>query len=130
MLHMAKRLLGTLLLAGVLICFGYVAQEPGRTQADKPQPQNDPLAQLQMQVKDLQAAIDDLRSQQEVISASAKESHDLVLDSRIAQVQSRKDLNSAVTAVGRNERDIDQIGRQISGMMRDLQRVKTKVGLF
>jgi peptidoglycan hydrolase CwlO-like protein len=130
MLHMAKRLLGTLLLTGVLFCFGYVAQPSGRTQADKPEVQNDQLAQLQMQVKDLQAAIDDLRSQQQVIAASAKESHELVLDSRIAQTQSRKDLNSVVMAVGRNERDIDQFGRQISSMMRDLQRVKTKVGLF
>jgi len=130
MLHMAKRLVGTLLLTGVLICFGYVAQQSGRTQADKPEAQNDQLAQLQMQVKDLQAAIDDLRSQQQVIAASAKESHELVLDSRIAQTQSRKDLNSVVMAVGRNERDIDQFGRQISSMMRDLQRVKTKVGLF
>jgi len=131
MLHMAKRrLIGTLLLTGVLICFGYVVQQSAKTQADKPQAQSDQLAQLQMQVKDLQAAIDDLRSQQEVISASAKESHELVLDSRIAQAQSRKDLNSVVMAVGRNERGIDQIGRQITSMMRDLQRVKTKVGLF
>jgi peptidoglycan hydrolase CwlO-like protein len=130
MLHIAKRLIGTLLFAGVLMCFGYVAQQFGRTRADKPQAQNDPLAQLQMQVKDLQAAVDDLRSQQQVIAASAKESHELVLDSRIAQAQSRKDLNSVVMAVGRTEREIDQLGRQISSMMRDLQRVKTKVGLL
>ena len=130
MLHMAKRLRGTLLLAGVLICFGYVAQQSGRTQADKPQAQNDQLAQLQMQVKDLQAAIDDLRSQQQAIAVSARESHELVLDSRTAQTQSRKDLNSVIMAVGQNERAIDQFGRQISSMMRDLQRVKTKVGLF
>ena len=130
MLHMAKRLLGIWLLTGVLICFGYVAQQPGMTQVDKPEAQNDQLAQLQMQVKDLQAAIDDLRSQQQVIAASAKESHELVLDSRIAQTQIRKDLNSVVMAVGRNERNIDQFGRQISSMTRDLQRVKTKVGLF
>jgi cell division protein FtsB len=130
MLHMAKRLLGTLLFTGVLICFGYVAQQSRRTQADQPEAQNDQLAQLQMQVKDLQAAIDDLRSQQQVVAASAKESHEVVLDNRIAQTQSRKDLNSVVMAVGRNERDIDQFGRQISSMMRDLQRVKTKVGLF
>lgn len=130
MLHMAKRLPGTWLLTGVLICFGYVAQQSGRTQADKPEAQNDQLAQLQMQVKDLQAAIDDLRSQQQVIAASAKESHELVLASQMAQTQSRKDLNSVVMAVGRDEREIDQFGRQISSMMRDLQRVKTKVGLF
>ena len=131
MLSIAKRPLGTLMFTGVLICFGYVAAErSGKTQTDKPQAQNDQLAQLQMQVKDLQAAIEDLRSEQQVIAASAKENHELVLDSRITQTQTQKDLNSAVMALGRNEREMDQLGRQISSMMRDLQRVKTKVGLF
>jgi chromosome segregation ATPase len=147
MSHITKGTLGPLLFAGILICFGYVAaqqspsQQSGRTQTVKPQStqatlqqQNDQLrdelAQLQMQVKDLQAAIDDLRSEQQVIAASAKETHELVLDSRIAQTQGQKDLNSIVMAVGRNEREIDQLGRQINSMMRDLQRIKTKVGLY
>jgi cell division protein FtsB len=78
--HITKRTLGPLLVAGILICFGYVAaqqspsQQSGRTQTDKPlATQNDQLAQLQMQVKDLQAAIDDLKSEQQVIAASTKE---------------------------------------------------------
>jgi peptidoglycan hydrolase CwlO-like protein len=124
--HISKRVLLPLFV-GILICFGYVG---GTTQADKPQAQNDQLAQLQMQVKDLQAAIDDLRSQQQVTGASAKESHELVLDTRIAQAQSQKELNSVEMTLGRDDREIDQLGRQISSMMRDLQRVKTKVGLF
>jgi hypothetical protein len=33
-----------------------------------------------MQVKDLQAAIDDLRSEQQAIEATAKENHELVLE--------------------------------------------------
>ncbi len=145
--RITKRTLGSLLFAGTLICFAYVAaqQSPSvrseRTQSVKPQstqatPQQqndqlrDQLAQLQMQVKDLQAAIDDLRSEQQVIGASAKETHELVLDSRVAQKQSREDLNSLVRSVGRNEKQIDQLGQQVSSMMLDLRRVKTKVGLY
>src|ERR1700688_1079143 len=106
-----KRTLGALLFASILICFGYLAaqqspsQQSGRTQSVKPQSaqvtlqhQNeqlrDQLAQLQMQVKDLQGAIDDLKSEQQVIGATAKESHELVLDSRVAQMQGREELNS------------------------------------
>ena len=142
--HITKRTLGPLLFAGILICFGYVAaqqspsQQSGRTQTVKPQAtlqqQNDQLrdqlAQLQMQVKDLQAAIDDLKSEQQAIGATAKENHELVLDSRIAQTQGREDLNSLVRAVGRNEKQIDKLGQQVSSMMLDLRRVKTKVGLY
>jgi chromosome segregation ATPase len=145
--HIAQRTLGPLLFASILICFGYIApqqspsQQPGRTQSAKPQStqttlqqQNDQLrdqlAQLQMQVKNLQAAIDDLRSEQQVIGATAKETHGLVLDSRVAQTQGREELNSLVRAVGRNEKQIDKLGQQVSSMMLDLQRVKTKVGLY
>jgi TolA-binding protein len=72
--RITKRTLGSLLSAWTLICFTYVAaqQSPSlrseRTQSVKPQStqatqqQNDQLrdqlAQLQMQVKDLQAAIE------------------------------------------------------------------------
>lgn len=78
MLRIPKRPLSALLFTGVLICFGYVAaQQSGRSQSDKPQAQNDQLAQLQMQVKDLQAAIDDLKSEQQVIVTAFKETRGL-----------------------------------------------------
>ena len=145
--RMTKQTLGSLLFAGTLICFGYSAaqqspsQQSGRTQSVKPQStqamlqqQNnqlrDQLAQLQMQVKDLQAAIDDLKSEQQMIEATTKETHELVLDSRVAQAQGREKLSSLVRAVGRNEKQIDQLGQQVSSMMLDLRRVKTKVGLY
>ena len=83
-----------------------------------------------MQVKDLQAAIDDLKSQQQVIVTAFKETRGLALDTSVAQKQDRADLDSLVKAVGRNDRRIDSLGRQLDSMMRDLQRVKTKVGLF
>ena len=145
--RMTKQTLGSLLLAGTLICFGYSAaqqspsQQSGRTQSAKPpstqatlQQQNDQLrdqlAQLQMQVKDLQAAIDDLKSEQQMIEATTKETRELVLDSRVAQAQGREELSSLVRAAGRNEKQIDQLGQQVSSMMLDLRRVKTKVGLY
>ena len=145
--YITKRTSAALLFAGILICFSYIAaqqspsQQSGRTQNAKtqsaqPTPQQpngqlrDQLAQLQMQVKDLQAAIDDLRSEQQVIGATAKETRGLVLDTRVAQAQGREALNSLAKAVGQNERQTDQLGRQVSSMMRDLQRVKTKVGLL
>jgi hypothetical protein len=75
----------------------------------EPQQQNgqlrDQLAQLQMQVKDLQAAIDDLKSEQQVI-AMARETRELVLDSRVVQKQGREDLNSLTRTVGRNEKHV------------------------
>jgi ABC-type transporter Mla subunit MlaD len=147
MARITKQTLGSLLFGGTLLCFAYVAaqQSPGvqseRSQSVKPQStqatapqQNDQLrdqvAQLQMQVRDLQAAIDDLRSEQQAIGATAKETRELVLDSRVAQKQGREDLNSLVRSVGRNEKQIDQLGQQVSSMMLDLRRVKTKVGLY
>jgi predicted RNase H-like nuclease (RuvC/YqgF family) len=144
--HITKRTFGPLF-AVILTCFGSITaqqspgQQSGRTQSAAPQlaqatlqQQNDQLrdqvAQLQMQVKDLQAAIDDLKSQQQVVTATAKETHEVVLDSRVAQKQGREDLNSLGKAVVRDERQIDNLERQVNSMMRDLQRVKTKVGLF
>jgi chromosome segregation ATPase len=138
---------GPLLLVGILTSFGYIAaqqnpsQQSRRTQSVKPkstqatlQQQNDQLrdqlTQLQMQVKDLQAAINDLRSEQQAIGATAKETHEVVLDSRIAQNQGREDMNSLVRAVGQNEKQIDKLGQQVSSMVLDLRRVKTKVGLY
>lgn len=131
MLRMPKQPLSALLFTGVLICFGYVAaQQSGRSQSDKPQAQNDQLTQLQMQVKDLQAAIDNLKSEQQVIVTTVKETRGLELDTSVAQKQDRADLDALAKAVGRNDRGIDRLGRQLDGIMRDLQRVKTKVGLF
>ena len=83
-----------------------------------------------MQVKDLQAAVDDLKSQQQATEATVKENHDLLLDSRVIQTQSRQELNSAVKAVGLNERRMDKLEQQLSSMMLDLRRVKTKLGLY
>jgi chromosome segregation ATPase len=145
--HITKRTLGPLLFVGILICFGYIAaqqnssQQSGRTQRVKPQPTQatlqqqtdqlrDQLAQLQMQLKDLQTAIDDLKSGQQEIGATATKTHELVLDSRVAQTQDRENLNSLVRAMGRNEKQIDQLRQQVSSMMLDLRRVKTKVGLY
>jgi chromosome segregation ATPase len=147
MSHITKRTLGPLLFAGVLICFGYIgaqqspSQQSGRTQSVKPQSaqatlqlQNDQLRdqlmQLQMQVKDLQTAIDDLRSIQQAIGTTTKETHELVLETRVMQTQSREDLNALARAVGRNEKEINALGQQVSSMMLDLRRVKTKVGLY
>ena len=145
--HIATRTLGPLIFASVLICFGYIAaqrspsQQSGRTQSVKPQitqatlqQQNDQLrdqlTQLQMQVKDFQTAIDDLRSAQQMIGATAKETHELVLNSRVAQTQGREQLNSLMRSVGQNEKQIDKLAQQVSSMMLDLRRVKTKVGLY
>jgi ABC-type transporter Mla subunit MlaD len=145
--HITKRTLGSLLFAGTLICFAYVAaqQSPSlrseRTQSVKPQsiqgtPQQqndqlrDQLAQLQMQVKDLQTAIDDLNAEQQMIEATTKETRELAMNSRVAQTQAREDLNSLLRTVSRDERKIDQLGQQVSSMMLDLRRVKTKVGLY
>jgi TolA-binding protein len=136
-----------LLFAGTLICVGYIAaqqnssQRPGATPSAKPpsgqatpQQQNDQLrdqlAQLQMQVKDLQVAIDDLKTEQQATEATVKESRDLLLDSRVMQTQGRQDLNSAIKAAGLNERRMDKLEQQISSMMLDLRRVKTKVGIY
>jgi predicted RNase H-like nuclease (RuvC/YqgF family) len=147
MSHITRRTLGPLLFAGILTCFGYIgaqqspSQRSGRTQSVKPQstqatPQQqndelrDQLKQLQMQVKDLQAAIDDLKSEQQMIEATTKETRELVLDSRVTQTQGREDLNSLARTVSRNEKQINELGQQVSSMMLDLRRVKTKVGLY
>jgi chromosome segregation ATPase len=141
--HMIKRT-SPLLFAAVLSCVGYLvaqqSQQSGRTQTTQqrstpvaPQQQNDlrgDLAQLQMQVKDLQAAVDDLKAEQQMIEVSAKENHELVLDSQIAQKQSRADLNSLARAVERNEKQVNTLEQQVSSMLSDLRRVKTKVGLY
>ncbi len=93
-LHISKQLLSPLFVA-VLIFSGYVAAQRSPSQASeqtqrakpteqtRPQEKNDlrdEVTQLQMQVKDLQAAVDDLKSQLKTIGVTAKENHDLVLD--------------------------------------------------
>jgi len=138
--YITKRTLRPLLFPVILICVGYIAaqqspsQQSGRTQSvapqstqPTPQQQTEQVAQLQMQVKDLQAAIDDLKTEQQMIKATAKETHELVLDSRAVQKQDRESLRRAVV---QNEHEIDNLGRQANSMMRDLVRVKTKVGLY
>jgi hypothetical protein len=65
-----------------------------------------------------------------VIGATAKETHELVFDSRVVQTQGREDLNSLARPVGRNEKQINELGQQVGSMMLDLRRVKTKVGLY
>jgi len=47
----------------------------------------------------------------------------------MAQKQDCEDLSSLVRSVGRNEKQIDQLGQQVSNMMLDLRRGKTKVGM-
>lgn len=141
-MHTTKSPLAPLLLACVLICYGYIAaqqrptQQSAKTQNAKSQPaqQNDQLrdqvAQLQKQVQDLQAAMDDLRTQEQVIGSSARETRELVLSTQIEQKQAREKWDSLIRAVGQHDRQIDELGRQVSSMMRDLGRVKTKVGLY
>ncbi len=82
-----------------------------------------------MQVRDLQAAIDDSGSKQQTTEATAKGTRELVMDTRLAETRDRQDLNSLMQAVGQNEKQIDKSGQQVSSMMLDL-RVKTKVGLY
>ena len=141
-----KRRITGLLFTGVLICFGYVAaqQNPSQSQRTQgarsqatqatPQQQNDQLrdqlAQLEMQVKNLQAAIDDLKAEQQTTAGAAKETRELALNTGLAQKQDRADLDSLTKAVGRNDRAIDGFSREVNSITRDLQRVKTKVGLF
>ena len=144
--HITKRTFSSLLFAGILICVGYLAaqQRPSQqvkgaqsvaqsTQATLQQQNDqfrDQLVQLQMQVKDLQATISDLTSEQQVIDASAKETHELILYSRVVRTQDREDLNSLVRTVGRDETQIGKLEQQVSSVMLDLRRVKTKVGLY
>ena len=146
MAHITRPTLTSLLFAA-LLSFGYIAaqqspsQQSERTQRARTQTAQttlqqesdqfrDQVAQLQMQVKDLQAAIDDLRSEQQTIEATAKETRELVLDTRMAQARGREELNSLMKVVGQNEKHIDKLGQQVSSMMLDLRRVKTKVGLY
>ena len=145
--HTAKLTFSSLLCAEVLICVGYVAaqqnpsQQSKRTQSVKAQSAQaapvqqdmqvrDRLAQLQMQVHDLQTAIDDLRSKQLLIGSTAEEAHQLVSDSRVVQAQERAELNSLAKTVGGEETQLDKLGQQVSRMLSDLQRVKSKVGLY
>ena len=144
--HMMKKNLGPLLLAALLSCGGYstAQQSPSERFADKqgikPPPtqakpqQNeqirDQLTQLQMQVKDLQAEVSVLKAEQQLIQKTAKQNHELVADSRIMQTQNRENLNLLQTTVGRNEQQIGTLGQQVSSMMLDLGRVKTKLGLY
>jgi septal ring factor EnvC (AmiA/AmiB activator) len=145
--HITKRTFSSLLFAGILICVSYVAaqrspsQQPRGTQGAKPQstqetPQQqtdqlrDQLLQLQMEVKDLQAAISNLSSEQRVTGATVKETHELLLDSQLVQTQNRQDLNSLIRTVGQDEKQLDKLGQQVSSMILDLRRVKTKVGLY
>jgi septal ring factor EnvC (AmiA/AmiB activator) len=145
--HILRRTFSSLFFAGILICGGYVAAQqspnqpstrrqstrPETTQAT-PQQQNDQLrdqlVQLQMQVKDLQAAVDDLKSAQQAYEASAKEIHELLVNTRVLQTQQRQSLNSLARSVGQDEKQIATLGQQASSMMLDLRRVKTKVGLY
>jgi predicted nucleic acid-binding Zn-ribbon protein len=141
--HITKRT-SPLLFAAVLVCVSYLVaqqnQQSVRTQTTQPrsspaapQPQSDvrdQLAQLQMQVKDLQTTIDDLKSEWQMIEVKAKETHELVLDNQIVQKQDREQLNSLARAVDRNEKQVNTLAQQVSSMMSDLRRVKTKVGLY
>ena len=145
--HMMKKSLSSLLFAAVLSCGGYVAAQPSAIQKSagkqsvntpstqtKTQQQNDQLrdqlAQLRMQVKDLQAEVSTLRVEQQLIRKTAKQNHELVMDSRIVQTQGQENLNLLQSIVGRNEQQIGTLGQQVSSMMLDLGRVKTKLGLY
>jgi uncharacterized protein YlxW (UPF0749 family) len=141
----AKLTLCALLSVGTLICVGYIAaqQSPESKSAPSNRPQSsqtpplqqekqvgDQVAQLQMQVQDLQAAIDDLRSKQLVISATAEEAHQLASDSRVVRAQDRDDLNSLLKSANEDEKQLHTLGQQVSRIVSDLDRVKRKVGLY
>ena len=83
-----------------------------------------------MQVKDLQSEVSTLRAEQQLIRKTAKQNHELVMDSRIVQTQGQENLNLLQSIVGRNEQQIGTLGQQVSSMMLDLGRVKTKLGLY
>jgi len=51
-----------------------------------------------MQVRDLQAAIDNSGSKQQTTEATAKETRELVMDTRLAETRDRQDLNSLMQA--------------------------------
>jgi len=139
-----KLTFSSLLPIAILVCVAYVgarqnpSQQP-RTQRAKTQSAQallqdrqigDQIAQLQKQIQDLQIAIDDLRSKQVLISARAEEANTLATDSRVLQAQDRDSLNSLSMTVGRGEERLDKLGQEVSRMTLDLQRVKTKVGLY
>jgi hypothetical protein len=62
-----------------------------------------------MRIKDLQVAMDSLRT---------------------VRAQDLEDLEQALRAGDRNEKRIDKLGQQVSKITFDLDRVKTKVGLY
>jgi peptidoglycan hydrolase CwlO-like protein len=118
--HIANRTLTPLLVLGIMVCVGYVAAQQGPARvvtlqsAEKTSPQQngqirDPIVQLQTQVKELQAAIDDLKSKQQ----SAGE-----------------ELTALSTNTDRQQRQIDKLEQQVGRAALQLERVKTKIGLY
>ena len=121
--HIATRTLRPLLVAAIMVCVGYVAAQqnpnpPARTvtpqsaetvSAQQNDQLRDQIMQLQMQVKDLQAKTDDLNSKQQLVS---------------------ENLNSLSRTADRQQKQIDKLGQQVSSATLQLQRVKTKIGLY
>ena len=147
MTHLTKRLFGPVLFVSILICFSYIAAQQQPTQPSRrtqgvasqptqatPQQPNDQLrdqvAELQTQVRDLQSAIDDLKAGQQMTEAKTKETQEQLEGIRATQKQAVEKVDSLARTVGQHDRQIDELGRQIGSMMRDLSRVKTKMGLY
>jgi peptidoglycan hydrolase CwlO-like protein len=113
-----------LLIAGMMICVSYVTaqqslnQDPTKVEtlqsAETSSPQQngqvgDPVVQLQMQVEELQAAIGDLKSKQQLAS---------------------QELAALSTNTERQQRQIDKLGQQVGRAALQLERVKTRIGLY
>jgi outer membrane murein-binding lipoprotein Lpp len=118
MQQITKRSLGLVLLAGSLTCIGYLAAKQGPSEQSKgtqrtpPQqinPSRDQLEQLETQVKDLRSALDNLS---------------------MVRAQDREGVQEVQRTLGQDEKRIDKLGQQVSKIMFDLDRVKTKVGLY
>jgi peptidoglycan hydrolase CwlO-like protein len=111
-----------LLIAGMMVCVSYVAaqqslnQDPTKVEksAETSSPQQngqvgDPVVQLQMQVEELQAAIGDLKSKQQLAS---------------------EELAALSTKTERQQKQIDKLGQQVGRAALQLERVKTRIGLY
>jgi peptidoglycan hydrolase CwlO-like protein len=122
--HIATRTLRPLLVAAIMVSVGYVAaqqnpnpqpartvtpQSPETASAQQNDQLRDQIVQLQMQVKDLQAKTEDLNSKQQLVS---------------------ENLDSLSRAADRQQKQIDKLGQQVSSATLQLQRVKTKIGLY
>ena len=118
MQYITRLSLGSVLLVGTLAGVSYLTAQQGPTQQSKetqsalPQQSNPPrnqLEQLEAQIRNLQTAVDNLSA---------------------VRAEDREALNEALRTVGRGEKQTDKLQQQVSKITFDLDRVKTKLGLY